>query len=84
MTANDNTRLADVFRSKDFKIYHNPENIALPDSEQPAFEGADVGDPDYVKGPGMQKTIDDLRRAKEAGTFFIAAGFTKPPAVQCT
>ena len=69
----------DVFRSKDFKIYHNPENIALPDSEQPAYEAADVGDLDYAGGPVMQKTIEDLRRAKEMGTpFFIAAGFTKP------
>ena len=69
----------DVFRSKDFKIYHKPENIDLPSSEQPAFEDADVGDMDYAGGPVMQKTIEDLRRAKEAGTpFFIAAGFTKP------
>ena len=69
----------DVFRSKDFKIYHNPENIALPDSEQPAYEAADVGDLDYAGGPVMQKTIEDLRRAKETGKpFFIAAGFTKP------
>ena len=57
----------DVFRSKDFKIYHNPENIALPDSEQPAYESADVDDLDYAGGPVMQKTIEDLRRAKEEG-----------------
>ena len=43
----------DVFRGKDFKIYHNPENIALPDSEKPAYEGADVSDLDYAGGPVM-------------------------------
>ena len=69
----------DLFRAKDFKIYHKPENIALPDSEKPAFEDADVSDLEYAGGPVMEKTIQDLRRAKEAGTpFFIAAGFTKP------
>lgn len=69
----------DIFRGKDFKVYHKPENIALPSNDQPAFEDADVGDLDYAGGPVMQKTIEDLRRAKEAGTpFFIAAGFTKP------
>ena len=69
----------DLFRGKDFKIYHKPENIALPDSEKPPFEDADVGDKDYAGGDVLEKTLNDLRRAKEAGTpFFIAAGFTKP------
>lgn len=77
---NDNLDSWDeVFRSKDFKIYHKAENKALPDSEKPAYEDADVSDLDYAGGPVMQKTIQDLRRAKESGTpFFIAAGFTKP------
>jgi arylsulfatase A-like enzyme len=69
----------DVYRPQDFKIYHNPENIALPDSEKPAYEGADVGDMDYAGGAVMEKTLNDIRAAKEAGKpFFIAAGFTKP------
>ena len=77
---NDNTdSWDDLFRGKDFKVYHKPENIALPESEQPPFEDADVGDMDYACGPVLEKTLNDLRRAKEAGTpFFIAAGFTKP------
>jgi arylsulfatase A-like enzyme len=69
----------DVSRGKDFKIYHKPENIALPDSEKPPFEDADVGDMDYAGGDVLKKTLNDLQRAKAAGTpFFIAAGFTKP------
>jgi arylsulfatase A-like enzyme len=68
-----------LFRAKDYKVYHLPENRALPEKLQPAFEGADVDDMAYAGGPVLQETIADLRAAKESGKpFFLAVGFTKP------
>ena len=68
-----------IFRAKDYKVYHLPENLALPEKLQPAFEGADVDDMAYAGGPVVQETIADLREAKQAGNpFFLAVGFTKP------
>ena len=68
-----------LFRAKDYKVYHLPENLALPEKLQPAFEGADVDDMAYAGGPVLQETIADLRAAKESGKpFFLAVGFTKP------
>jgi arylsulfatase A-like enzyme len=68
-----------IFRAKDYKIYHKPENQALPEKLQPAFEDADVGDEAYAGGPVLEETLNDLRKAKESGKpFFLAVGFTKP------
>ena len=68
-----------VFRAKDYKIYHLPENLALPEKLQPAYEGADVDDMAYAAGPVVLETITDLRALKQAGNlFFLAVGFTKP------
>ena len=56
-------------------IYHLPENLALPEKLQPAFEGADVDDMAYAGGPVVQETIADLRALKQAGNpFFLAVG----------
>jgi arylsulfatase A-like enzyme len=69
----------DIFRVEEHKIYHKSENLNLPENDEPPFEDADVDDLEYAGGREMQKTINDLRRAKAAGTpFFIATGFTKP------
>lgn len=67
------------FRPNDFKIYHLPENLALPKGEEPAYEAADVPDDLYSGGEMTNKVIQDLRRAKAEGSpFFITAGYAKP------
>lgn len=43
------------------------------------FESPDVADDAYFDGQVAQRTIEDLRRLKEAGKpFFLACGFVKP------
>ncbi len=45
----------------------------------PVFESPDVPDNAYRDGQVADKTIEDLKRMKEAGTpFFLACGFWKP------
>ena len=67
------------FRPNDFKIYHLPENLALPKGKEPAYEAADVSDDLYSGGEMTNKVIQDLRRAKAEGSpFFITAGYAKP------
>jgi arylsulfatase A-like enzyme len=62
-----------------FRRYVLPENVGLPNKQQPPFEKADVPDNAYPDGEIAEQVIQDLERAKAAGTpFFITAGFTKP------
>lgn len=69
----------EVYRPNDFRVYLLPENQGKPYNEQVAWEAADVEDDAYPGGQLANKVIEDLRRAKAAGTpFFITAGFTKP------
>lgn len=45
----------------------------------PVFEAPDVADNAYPDGQTADKTINDLKRMKEAGKpFFLACGFLKP------
>lgn len=62
-----------------FRRYLLPENIALPNNEQPPFERLEVSDDAYPDGEIANQVIENLERAKAEGTpFFIAAGFSKP------
>ncbi len=73
----------EIYRPKDFCIYHTEENRALVKNTKRArglpWECAAVGDSDYQGGKIADKVIADLRKAKKEGyPFFITAGFTKP------
>lgn len=62
-----------------FRRYLLPENVALPNKEQPPYERLEVSDDAYPDGETANQVIKNLERAKAEGTpFFIAAGFSKP------
>jgi arylsulfatase A-like enzyme len=68
-----------IDRSKNFRVYLDPENAALPNNQKPAYESMDVADDAYPTGQMTAKIIKKLQQAKKKGTpHFIAAGFTKP------
>ena len=65
-----------------WRNYFLPENRAVAEENNgrgPAFECTDVPDNAYIDGQTTDRTIEDLRRLKDAGEpFFLAAGFVKP------
>ena len=62
-----------------FRRYVLPENIKLPNNQQPPFEKADVPDSAYPDGEIAAAVIRNLQEAKQSNRpHFIAAGFSKP------
>jgi arylsulfatase A-like enzyme len=66
-----------------WRNYLSEENIAISDTSANGralpYEWPDVEDEAYFDGQIARKTIEDLRKLKDAGKpFFIAAGFLKP------
>ena len=77
---NDSTNSwSELHRSPDFRIYLDEATKQMYPDKDAAYEAADVEDDAYPSGKMAIKIINDLRKAKKAGTpFFITAGFTKP------
>lgn len=66
---------------KGWRDYQSKENINLENKGQHgyAYENPDVKDDAYYDGKTALKSIEDLKKLKEAGTpFFLAVGFVKP------
>ena len=69
--------------SDNWRNYLSAENIAISDTSANGralpYEWPEVEDEAYFDGQIARKTIEDLRKLKDAGKpFFLAAGFLKP------
>ena len=67
--------------SKKWRNYITEENILLESNGKHgyAYESPDVDDDAYNDGETANKSIEDLKKLKEAGKpFFLAVGFVKP------
>ncbi|MGB3850477.1 MAG: sulfatase [Tunicatimonas sp.] len=81
----DRSAWHEVWRPKgntSFRDYELAENIALDNTAGKRgfpYENADVADTAYFDGQIAEKSIEDLKRLKQAGEpFFLAVGFLKP------